>query len=283
MFLILIKEGVDIMSIKFSKALLMSGNDYKLTSSITLHHPTIKDILSINNSPSPDDMYWIYVQILLADPYANMVMLDDMGRNYLETTPYEVFILQWDNCVKNYNENKALYDNSHITPMDNIINAIRFFIVEDNNFIKGTYNDGSVCFYNPENPSCQINQDVFECMHEWVKAINRVDYTDRINPADENARRILIEDTRAEIKKKKRKNKKDKENFDYLGNLMSAASFCGNGAINPYNINGCKLYWINESLSINNKKSNADHILDGIYHGAISSKDINKKELDWIN
>lgn len=271
------------MSIKFSKALLMSGNDYKLTSSITLHHPTIKDILSINNSPSPDDMYWIYVQILLADPYANMVMLDDMGRNYLETTPYEVFILQWDNCVKNYNENKALYDNSHITPMDNIINAIRFFIVEDNNFIKGTYNDGSVCFYNPENPSCQINQDVFECMHEWVKAINRVDYTDRINPADENARRILIEDTRAEIKKKKRKNKKDKENFDYLGNLMSAASFCGNGAINPYNINGCKLYWINESLSINNKKSNADHILDGIYHGAISSKDINKKELDWIN
>ena len=77
MFLILIKEGVDIMSIKFSKALLMSGNDYKLTSSITLHHPTIKDILSINNSPSPDDMYWIYVQILLADPYANMVMLDD--------------------------------------------------------------------------------------------------------------------------------------------------------------------------------------------------------------
>ena len=167
--------------------------------------------------------------------------------------------------------------------MDNIINAIRFFIVEDNNFIKGTYNDGSVCFYNPENPSCQINQDVFECMHEWVKAINRVDYTDRINPADENARRILIEDTRAEIKKKKRKNKKDKENFDYLGNLMSAASFCGNGAINPYNINGCKLYWINESLSINNKKSNADHILDGIYHGAISSKDINKKELDWIN
>lgn len=283
MFLTLIKEGVDTMSIKFSKAILMSGNDYKLTPSITLHHPTIKDILSINNSPAPDDMYWIYVQILLADPYANMVMLDDIGQNYLETTPYEVFILQWDNCVKNYNENKALYDNSHITLMDNIINAIRFFIVEDNNFIKGNYSDGSVCFYNPDNPSCQINQDVFECMHEWVKAINRVDYTDRINPADENARRILIEDTRAEIKKKKRKNKKDKENFDYLGNLMSAASFCGNGAINPYNINDCKLYWINESLSINNKKSNADHILDGIYHGAISSKDINKKELDWIN
>ena len=153
MFLILIKEGVDIMSIKFSKAFLMSGNNYKLTSSITLRHPTIKDILSINNSTSPDDMYWIYVQILLADPYANMVMLDDIGRNYLKTSPYEVFVLQWDNCVKNYVENKELYTNTGITPMDNIINAIKFFIVEDNNFIKGNYSDGSVCFYNPENPS----------------------------------------------------------------------------------------------------------------------------------
>ena len=41
------------------------------------------------------------------------------------------------------------------------------------------------------------------------------------------------------------------------------------------------IYWLNESLSISNKKSNADHLLDGIYHGTISSKDINKKELDW--
>lgn len=283
MFQTLIREGVDIMSIKFSKALLMSGNDYKLTSSITLHHPTIKDILSINNSPIPDELYWTYVQILLADPYSNMVMLDDMGRNYLETSPYEVFILQWDNCIKNYEENKEFYNTIGITPVDNIINAINFFIVEDHNFIKGSYSDGSICFYDPDNPSCQINQEIFECLYEWVKSVNRIEYTDRINPADENARRILIEDTRAEMKKRKRRNKKKCENNDYLGNLMSAASFCGNGAITPQNINDCKIFWINESLSITGKKSNADHILDGIYHGAISSKDINKKELDWIN
>ena len=62
---------------------------------------------------------------------------------------------------------------------------------------------------------------------------------------------------------------------------MSADCFCGNGSITPFNINDCKIYWLNESLSITNKKSNAEHLLDGIYHGTISSKDINKKELDW--
>ena len=87
---------------------------------------------------------------------------------------------------------------------------------------------------------------------------------------------------RDEIKKaKKRKKKKSDDDSDYFGNIMSADCFCGNGSITPFNINDCKIYWLNESLSITNKKSNADHLLDGIYHGTISSKDVNKKELDW--
>lgn len=270
------------MNTKFSKAFLMSGKDYELTSSITLHHPTIKEVLSINKSVSPDDMYWLYVQILLADPYENMVMLDDMGKNYLEVSPYEVFILQWDSCVKNYQENKTAYDSYGMNPIDDILNALQFFMNKKHCFKKGNYEDGTVFFYDVDDQSCQINKDIFEYIYEWVKSINNIDYSDRIKPADENARRVLIEDMRDEIKKRKRRKRKSENNADYFGNLMSAVSFCGNGSITPYNINDCKMYWLNESLSINNRKTHADHILDGIYHGTISSKDINKKELDWI-
>lgn len=270
------------MSTKFSKAFLMSGKDFKLTSSITLHHPTIEEVLGINNSPFPDAFYWTYVQILLADPYSNMVMLDDMGKNYLEVSPYEVFILQWDNCQKDYQENKSMYDNYGFSPLDNIIQAISFFTKEVHQFVKGINNDETIYFYDPNNSSFYINQQIFECLYEWVKSINNIDYSDRIHPADENARRVLIEDMRDEIKKKKRRKKKSDDDSDFFGSLMSAVSFCGNGSITPFNINNCKLYWLNESLSINNKKTHAGHILDGIYHGTISSKDINKKELDWI-
>lgn len=270
------------MGIKFSKAFLMSGRDFELTPSITLHHPTIGEVLSINHSPSPDDFYWVYVQILLADPYSNMVMLDDMGKNYMEVSPYEVFSLQWDNCQKDYEENKYIYNIYGFSPLDNITKAISFFIKENPCFTKGIKEDGSSYFYDVNNPLCQMNQEIFEYLYEWVKSINKIDYSHRIKPADENARRVLIEDMRDEMKKRKRRKKKAEDDADFFGNIMSAVSFCGNGSITPYNIDDCKMYWLNEALSINNRKNHADHLLDGIYHGTISSKDINKKELDWI-
>ena len=271
------------MNTKFSKAFLMSGKDFNLTPSITLHHPTIGEILEANNSTFPDALYWTYVQILLADPYLNMVMLDDMGKNYLKVSPYEVFILQWDDCVKSYQENKNVYDSYGFNPLDNIVNALQFFMNEKHRFQKGHYKDGVTFFYDVDDPSCQINKEIFEYIYEWVKSINNIDYSNRIKPADENARRVLIEDMRDEIKKRKRRKKKSDDTSDYLGNIMSAVGFCGNGAFTPFNMCDCKIYWINESLLINNKKNHADHMLDGIYHGTISSKDINKKELDWIN
>lgn len=272
------------MSIKFSKALLMSGEDYQLTKSITLHHPTIKEVLSISKSLSPDEEYYFYIQILLSDPYSNMVMLDDMGINYLEVTPYDVFVLQWDNCIKNYNDNQTFFDSNNISPFQGIINALQFFMKETYDFEKGLCDDGSICFYDKNTATPIISQEIFEYIYEWVKSINNIDYSNRIKPADENARRILIEDMRDEIKKaKKRKKKKNDENSDYLGNIMSAVCFCGNSAITPFNINDCKIYWLNEALAISNRKSHSDHILDGIYHGTISSNDVNKKELDWIN
>lgn len=282
MFQTLIREGANTMNTKFSKAFLMSGNDYELTSSITLHHPTVKEVLAINKSPSPDDFYWTYVQILLADPYANMVMLDDMGKNYLKVSPYEVFVLQWDNCQSDYQKNKQIYDTYGLSPLDSITQAISFFIKEKYHLVKGIDEDGSIYFYDLSNPSFRLTQKIFEYLYEWVKSINNIDYSDRIKPADENARHVLIDDMRDEIKKRNRRKKKSDDNSDSFGNMMSAVSFCGNGSITPFNINDCKMYWINESLSISNKKNHADHILDGMYHGTISSKDINKKELDWI-
>lgn len=272
------------MNIEFSKAFLMSGKDFKINELISLHHPTVGEILSLNDSIAPDHVYWMYINIILSDPYSNMVMLDDLGKNYLEVSPYEVFLLQWDNCIENYNENKEFYDANHFHPLNNIIDALNLFLEGAHILTKGHYEDGDICFYDVENKSFQINKDVYECIYEWVKTINKIDYSGRINPADENARRVLIEDMRDEIKKAKRRKKKKKDdNSDYFGNIMSSNCFCGNGTINVFNINDCKIYWLNEAMSIVNKKNNADHLLDGIYHGTISSKDINKKELDWVN
>lgn len=260
----------------------MSGDEFKLTSSITLVHPSIRDILSINSSSFPDYTYWVYVQIIMSDPYSNMVMLDDLGKNYMELTPYDVFILQWDDYEKKYTENKELYDSVGTHPLTEIIKALQFFIKGKHVIHKSFYQDGTICFCDTNDEKFQIDRDTYNYIYEWVKSINKIDYSDRINPADENARKILIEDMRAEIKKAKKRTKKTDTNFDYFGNLMSAVEFCGNGAITPFNVKDCKIYWLNECLAINGKKANAEHLLDAIYHGTINSKDISKTELNWI-
>lgn len=269
------------MSSHFNKSFLMSGKDYKLTKNITLHHPTIEEILELNDGTSSDSIYWEYVQILMCDPYSYMVMLDDMGKNFMETSSFDVFILQWKNAIENYTINKKEFDKYHFHPLDIVNKALSFFIVEEHQFILGKYDDGEPCLYDKNNSGCQINKEIFEYIYDWLKCLNKIDYGKRIKPADENARRILIEDTRDEIKKEKKKKKKD-EDFDYIGSLMSSVSFGGNGVINPFNLMDCKIYWLFESISVGDKKSYANHILDGIYHGTISSKDIaDKSTLDW--
>lgn len=259
----------------------MSGKDFKVSEHITFHHPTVGEIMSIDSSPEPDSTYWKYVQILLSDPYSNMVMLNDMGKNYLEVSPYEVFVLQWDAYKAEYIKNKDSYDAYNASPLQDISDALKFFIPGSSFFAKGTYRDGAICFYDVNNQQRQINEETFGYLHEWVKSVNKIDYSNRIKPADESARRVLVEDMRDEIKKARKRRNKNTGN-DYLGRAMSAVSFCGNGAITPYNIGQCKLYWLNEALSISARKDHSSHILDGIYHGTINTKNINKKEIDWM-
>ena len=268
------------MSIHFDKMLMMSGNDYVLTPSITLHHPTISEILQLNNGFNSEDIYWRYVQTIMCDPYSNMVMLDDLGIDFMSIKPFDVFIIQWKKLEEDYKTNRNQYDELGYKPTDIVNQAINFFTAESHDFAYGVYENGEGCIYDLKNKSCHINSRVFDYIYEWLKTINKVDYSNRIKPADENARRILIEDTRDEIKKQKRRKKKD-DNVGYIGSLMSAVSFGGNGSITPFNIKDCKLYWVFESHEIDAKKSRASHILDGLYHGTISKKDINMKELDW--
>lgn len=262
----------------------MSGDDFHLTDKIILHHPNVSEMLYINNGYLCEELYWDYIQSILCDPYSNMVMLDDMGKNFLEVTPFEIFVMQWNNNIQQYEQNKEMYDKLNAHPLNIVLSALELFVVGEHNFVLSSYEDGEPCLVDKNDTTYQINEKIFNCLCEWLKAIHKIDYSNRIKPADENARKILVDDMRDEIKKAKRRNKDShKDAVEYIGGLMSAVCFGGNGAINPFNIKQAKMYWLFESFGIDSKKLNASRILDGIYHGTINYKDINKKELDWMN
>lgn len=231
------------MKTNFEKAAIMSGEDYPLSPTLTLHHPTVGEILSLNGGQASEETYWFYVHLLLSDPYSNMIYLDDIGMDFMKTTPFEVFLLHWDNMYQDF-----------------LVQALRFFIAGNRTFVKAQQMNGFPCLVDKNDADCQINEEVYEHIYEWIKAIHQIDTSKRINPADENARKILIADTREEQKKKQRKKNPKADGRDYIGGLMSAVSLGGNGAITPFNINDCKLYWLFEAFRIETSKIQSQFI-----------------------
>lgn len=262
------------MSIKYSKGYLMSGQDYKLTESITLHHPSMREIFNINNGVMSEQIYWSYASSLMCDPYNNMVMLDDMGKNFMEVAPFDVLILTLQN---KQNED---FDSYHSL----INNALKLFIVEKHDFVVSQYENGEYCLVDKNNTRCQINKEIFDYIYDWIVSINKIDNSKQIKPADENARRILIEDARDKLKKmKRRKNKKKDDESDLFGNAMSSVCFGGNGCATPFTIMDYKIFWLLENHSVIAKKQRANNLFRGIYAGTVGLKDIDKNELDWMS
>ena len=62
-----------------SKAFMLSGQDLPVLRSVKVHHPTIPEILNINDGILCEELYWMYVSTIMSDPYDYMVMLDDMA------------------------------------------------------------------------------------------------------------------------------------------------------------------------------------------------------------
>jgi hypothetical protein len=111
--------------------------------------------------------------------------------------------------------------------------------------------------------------------------INGINRTDKIKPADDNAKKILIEDMRDEQKRKQKNKQADDE--DWLGNMISGAVHGGNGGITSLNVKQHKIYQVYSALSVTQKKLHFNHIMGGVYAGNVNSKELNTQELSWMS
>lgn len=264
-------------NIRISKAFLECGEDLKLNDHLTVRHPSVGDILTLGNGILCEDVYWSYVIQLLSDPYDHMVWLDDYGIDYESVTSFDVFILKWEFALKEYVENKDLYDMNGITPLDPVNNSLDFFIGH-HDFKLFKFDNGTCELRDKNEPSIIINKEVFNSIAAFIKMINGIKQTDRINPANDFAKKILIEDARNELKKKQKKNE---ENNDYIGDLIAAAIYGGCGGITPFNVKELKIYQLFSNISVDRKKSNYNHIVRAIYNGTVKSD--SAKIHDWVS
>lgn len=262
-----------------SKAFLYSGSDLEVLRGVFVHHPRVGEVLRIHGGLMCEDYYWAYVSLLLSDPYDHMVYLDDNGIDYEAVSPFEVFTLRWNSAEKEYISNKQSYDAAGITPLTIFDDALAFFFGGGRRF--GLVNvQGQQLIVDYEHPDWVLNKDAFLLAAEFIKMMNCVTDGDRIKPASPFAKQVLIEDTRAELKKRMRRPSSD-DRPEQIGDAMAAVFACGSGSITPENHSKVPVYTLLSAANSIRKQMVVQSLLNGIHVGMIKADKITDKDLRW--
>lgn len=269
------------------KSFLQSGNNLKITPSISFKHPTVQEVIDIDKEHLglySENIYYSMVNIFLTDPYDYMVFLDDKGIDYETVKPFDVFCLLFNDYIERIQGLSNEYSEKQLLTLfqNNIyFSAFRFFLGIESFFIVKDHDGNKVIGYG--NNQFLIDSDIYDYITEFVRKINGIPDTDKINPEDEWAKQILIEDERENIKKqaKKKNNRGEEANKDRFGNLLSSVTWSCNGGITPFNRNQLHMYDLIDGISRTNKLLSYKNTMIGLYSGCVDKKKINFNELHW--
>ena len=128
-----------------------------------------------------------------------------------------------------------------------------------------------------------MNSIIYELCSEFIRTMNGIGETDKINPEDDAAKKILISDSRDELKKKAKQNEKDNVNRNRLGKLISSVTWGTTGAATPFNRGNLHIYDLIDGVSRTDKKLNFNNNMVGLYSGCIDKKKIDFEKTYWSN
>lgn len=254
-----------------SKLFLLGGSDLRLTQSVTVKHPTVTDVLSLNGGYYCEELYWSYVSAIMSDPYDYMVYLDDHKIDYEMTSAFRVFALRWNEAQ----EKKMMSDDG---TADFMREALTFFFGEHDFTI--IVLEQQVFLIDASDPTWALNEQLFDIACDFIRELNCLEITGRIKPANQSYKRILIEDMRDEQKRKARE-KKTHDPITHIGDALGAVLAGGSGAITPENCSSTHIYQLLSASRAIQKKMVVQSMLNGIYTGMMKADKISNDELSW--
>lgn len=268
------------------RSFLMSGKDLKISNSLSVKHPTVQEVIDIdkeNDGLFSEKIYYNWVSVFICDPYNYMVYLDDKKLDYEKIDSFDLFILLYKDTLKRIEDIKTItskqeYDK--IMSSNPYYQAFNFFL--DKKYFKLAKDEtGSDVIADCSTNTILIDRDIFYYISEFIKSINGIiEDTSRINPDDEFAKKILIEDERTKLKKQK-KDLDNKEENNRLGNLLSAITWGTAGGITPFNRSQLHMYDLVDGVSRTDKLLNFNHTMTGIYSGCVDKDKINMQKINW--
>lgn len=222
-------------------------NDY-----IEVMIPTVEEILG------NEDEYYGIISSLVSTPYDFMVQLDDIGVDFTEIDDYQLFLIVFQTLSSQ--DTHLIFGDLDLSGFEPAINE------ENEEIVLLDTNTGAV-----------IDKSIHFQIAEALRKIHHLKRNNR-KAANAEAKKFLIE--RARKKQKRAQREKHSSQLEPLIIAMvNTEQF-------KYDFETAKtltIHQFNESVIQIVHKVNYLNVMHGVYAGTVSVKDIDQKELNWLN
>lgn len=225
---------------------------HKINDFITIRVPTIKDIIE------NEDDYYGNIALIVATPYDMMVQLDDMKIDFTQINEWDLFLLLFNELRTR--DLSLIFDGLNL----------RDFVTAENK------QNGNIILVNPKT-GVKIDRAIHDQICRYLRKTLCLQKNEK-RPANEEARKFLIERTRTKLKRR-RKQLVESQIEKYIVALVNTSEF-------PYTYESVLGLTINQfyaSLHQIVKKIKYDKLMIGCYAGTVNMKELDQNELNWIS
>lgn len=229
---------------------LLYKRSYEITDKINIVIPTVGEI--VDN----EDDYYAMVSSLTAMPIDMMVQLDDIGVDFTKITEFELFTLLFHGLQ--FQDTSLIFGDLDLSMFERAVN-------------EKTHDQVLV---DPVN-DIVIDRAVQNKIAETLRTIHHLE-KDRRMPANEDAKKFMLE--RARVKAHRKKRKKVSELEDLIIAVVNTEQF-------KYDFEETRnltIYQFNESVRQIVSKVDYEHRMNGVYAGTISAKDLSQDDFNWL-
>ena len=232
------------------------GEDFVVSKHIVLHQATLNEICEYGEKD-----YYSMIYNFTATPQSLKVQLWDIGIDYMEITPYQLF---YQIIYKMYPQNKT---------------SIIFGDLDFTKFqIMQRKDDESILLYQEiDDEPVIIDEYTYNIIIDYLCKCHFI-VRDLKEPLNNSTKMILIEDAREEMERNK-----NKEYHSQLKNLISAMINSEGFKYNHSQVWDMKINAFMDSVKRIGKIKNAQLLLQSGYSGfGVNLKEINNKQLNWL-
>lgn len=229
---------------------LLYRHDYSINDSISVVIPTVGQILD------NEDLYNDIVCAFTAMPIDFMVQLDDAGIDFTTISEYDLFIMLSEE-LKKVDTGFVLKD----------IDLKEFELCVNNQTKK-------LVLYNPKS-GIEIGRKEHSQIASVLRKINHLE-KDRRKPANDDAKKYMLERMRTKMKHRPR------AESSQLEQLIIAMVNTEQFKYDFESVRNLTIYQFNECVRQIVSKVNYDNRMFGVYSGTVNVKELSQDELNWL-